>query len=81
MDDARPITIISLGATRDIHFRDNANQNVTKVAMHDGDMIVMPPGMQDTHMHKIPKSGLHKCGPRISLTFRGIDPHWNPSTT
>jgi alkylated DNA repair dioxygenase AlkB len=76
MDDARPITIISLGATREIHFRDNVNQNVTKVTMHDGDMIVMPPGMQDTHQHRIPKSGLHKCGPRISLTFRGIDPNW-----
>jgi alkylated DNA repair dioxygenase AlkB len=79
MDDARPITIVSLGATREIHFRDNANQNITKVTMHDGDMIIMPAGMQDTHMHKIPKSGLHKCGPRISLTFRGIDPNWKSS--
>jgi alkylated DNA repair dioxygenase AlkB len=79
MDDARPITIVSLGATREIHFRDNANQNITKVTMHDGDMIIMPAGMQDTHMHKIPKSGLHKCGPRISLTFRGIDPNWKMS--
>ena len=78
MDDARPIAIVSFGATREIFFRDNANQNITKVTMRDGDLIIMPPGMQDTHKHKIPKSGVHKCGPRISLTFRGIDPNWRP---
>lgn len=78
MDDARPICIMSLGATRDIWFRDNANRNVTKLAMHDNDVLIMPPGMQDSHQHRIPKSGLNVCGPRISLTFRGIDPNWNP---
>ena len=78
MDDSRPITIMSLGATREIWFRDNENHNVTKLAMRDNDILIMPPGMQDTHMHRIPKSGAVGCGPRISLTFRGIDPNWKP---
>jgi alkylated DNA repair dioxygenase AlkB len=37
----------------------------------NGSLAIMLPGMQDTHEHRIPKSSLHKCGPRISLTFRG----------
>lgn len=30
---------------------------------------IMPPKMQETHLHKIPK-GDKPCGGRISLTFR-----------
>ena len=37
----------------------------------NGSIAIMMPGMQDTHEHRIPRSSLHKCGPRISLTFRG----------
>lgn len=75
MDDARPIVIMSLGATREIWFRTNGYPtSVDKVTMASGDVIVMAPGMQDTHQHRIPKSHLHDCGPRISLTFRGIAP-------
>lgn len=34
-------------------------------------LFVMPPGMQRTHQHRIPKNPF-PCGPRISLTFRGF---------
>ena len=37
----------------------------------NGSIAIMLPGMQDTHEHRIPRSGMNKCGPRISLTFRG----------
>ena len=73
MDDARPIVIMSLGAEREIWFRARGDRATEphRVAMQSGTMIVMHSGMQDTHEHRIPKSGRQDCGPRISLTFRG----------
>lgn len=84
MDDARCIGIISLGVTRAIGFApkivltnedgsvrykpDKANEE--QIPLKSGSLCVMAPGMQDTHMHRIPKSGI-MCGTRISLTFRG----------
>lgn len=44
---------------------------VEKISLGSGSLCIMKPGMQDTHHHRIPKSNLHVCGPRISLTFRG----------
>jgi alkylated DNA repair dioxygenase AlkB len=72
MDDSRPILIMSFGQEREIWFRENASPgDIYRASMPDGSMLVMPPGMQDTHQHRIPKSHLHECGPRVSLTFRG----------
>ena len=71
MDDSRPIAIISLGVEREIWFCPNDNTNdVTKVKLEHGSLCLMSPGMQDTHLHRIPKAGF-SCGERISLTFRG----------
>ncbi len=77
MDDSRPIVIVTLGATREIWFRKIPKngekipmENVDKLMLKSGSMCIMLPGMQDTHQHRIPKSG-YECGPRISLTFRG----------
>lgn len=44
---------------------------VTKLWLDSGSLCLMLPGMQDTHFHRIPKSSIVGCGPRISLTFRG----------
>lgn len=72
MDDARPITIITFGAERDIMFRPNDKRDqITRLKLGHGSICIMPAGMQDTHMHRIPKSDNVKIGPRISLTFRG----------
>jgi alkylated DNA repair dioxygenase AlkB len=79
MDDARPIVIISFGAERDIWFRQNPSDDplntdtpeIAKVSLPNGSICIMPPGMQNTHQHRIPRSSLNVCGPRISLTFRG----------
>ena len=82
MDDARPIAIVSLGAEREIWFRENPPPRITrdvvehpvkKLRLEYGSLCLMQPGMQDTHQHRIPKAGF-KCGPRISLTFRGYVP-------
>lgn len=75
MDDARPIAIVSLGAERQLWFREipkekGAEGEVTKLQLRHGSLCLMSPGMQDTHQHRVPKSD-RECGPRISLTFRG----------
>lgn len=71
MDDAGPIAIVSLGAAREIWFCPKDDKaDVTKITLASGSLCLMAPGMQDTHMHRIPKAGF-VCGPRISLTFRG----------
>jgi len=74
MDDARPIGIISLGVEREIWFKeigaDNSPENITKVKLPHGSLCLMHAGMQDTHLHRIPKASFI-CGTRISLTFRG----------
>lgn len=71
MDDNRPIVTVSFGAERYIWFRKNSDpENVRKVLLENGSSCIMLPGMQDTHMHRIPKHD-RECGPRISLTYRG----------
>ena len=71
MDDGRPIAIVTLGAEREIWFCPNTDRaDVTKLMLESGSLCVMAPGMQDTHLHRIPKAGF-ECGPRISITFRG----------
>ena len=79
MDDARPIAVVSFGASREIQFRRKQDPDArTKkgspsegaILLKSGDLLVMAPGMQDMWEHRIPKtSGI--AGPRISLTFRG----------
>lgn len=74
MDDSRPIGIVSLGARREIYFcRQEDKTDQTKLWLDSGSLCLMQPGMQDTHFHRIPKSSINKCGPRISLTFRGYN--------
>lgn len=75
MDDARPIVIVTLGAEREIWFREiptihERSPVVTKIKLQHGSLCTMRPGMQDSHQHRIPK-GDREYGPRISLTFRG----------
>lgn len=72
MDDERPIGIVSLGAKRSIYFRENGQTTTDARWLEHGSLCLMAPGMQDTHQHRIPKSSVHGCGPRVSLTFRGL---------
>lgn len=74
-DDDTPIVIVSLGANREIYFRENPTPEiksplVTKLLLESGSMCTMLPYMQTTHQHRIPKSDLFQCDRRISLTFR-----------
>lgn len=71
VDDERPILVVSIGAEREIWFRDNERTFTEKLLLKNGSGLLMLPGMQDTHQHRIPKHSA-KCGPRISFTFRGL---------
>lgn len=71
VDDERPILIVSIGAEREIYFRDNERTYIERLKLGNGSGTLMKAGMQDTHQHKIPKHSA-KCGPRISFTFRGL---------
>lgn len=75
MDPADPISVVPVGAEREIWFREQGLKG--KVAdderqtLGHGSLWVMPPGYQDTHFHRIPKHD-RPCGYRISLTFRSF---------
>ena len=73
MDPNRPIAIVSLGARRQIMFREVGSAESERVWLDHGSLCLMKAGMQSTHQHRIPKAGF-VCGPRISLTFRGATP-------
>lgn len=72
IDAGRPILVYSFGAAREIWTRPiDDTKDVTKYTLAPGSLFVMPAGMQQTHVHRIPKHSA-PCGPRISLTFRGL---------
>jgi Alkylated DNA repair protein len=71
VDDSRSILVVSIGAEREIMFRDNERTFTESLKLKNGSGLWMLPGMQDTHQHRIPKCG-YKCGPRVSFTFRGL---------
>lgn len=71
MDDDRPIAIVTYGAVREIGFAPIGNlEEESRLQLAHGSICLMLPGMQDTHVHRIPKAG-YVVGERISLTFRG----------
>lgn len=73
IDHTRPIAVVSVGAVRQLWTRpiDGGPDDIEKFTLDHGSLLVMRPGMQHTHYHKIPK-GDRPCGPRISLTYRGF---------
>lgn len=72
IDDNRPIAVMSLGAEREIWLKPRGGDatSVEKILLPAGSLFVMGAGMQDTHLHRIPKHG-GECGFRVSLTWRG----------
>lgn len=71
MNPAQPVLSLSFGAERDIKFRNNETREISTVRLGHGSLMIMPAGFQQTHQHKIPK-GDRPCGPRVSLTYRGM---------
>ncbi len=73
INQSQPICVISYGQEREIWWKEKGYKGDTPVEnrqlLGDGSLFVMPPGMQDTHFHRIPK-GDKIMSPRISLTYR-----------
>jgi alkylated DNA repair dioxygenase AlkB len=75
MNPEQPVTVISLGEERNIMFRPVGSKDPTEiqtVRLGHGSLLIMPPGFQQTHQHKIPKGDRQGMRPRISLTYRGM---------
>jgi alkylated DNA repair dioxygenase AlkB len=85
IDHTRPIAVITLYGppvrrdgldTRWIQFKPIPKPGILDGRIYDqilgqGSLLIMKPGMQGTHQHRIPKAA-HQCRPRISLTYRGL---------
>lgn len=75
MDHTRAVVSVSYGEAREIWWRKFGESGEVPVEnrrlLASGSIFVMPPGMQFTHQHRIPK-GSRKMGPRVSLTFRAF---------
>ncbi len=71
MDHNHPIAVVSLGAERDIMFREKPNGASHRHILGNGSLLLMHAGMQRDWQHRIPKAG-RACGPRLSLTFRKL---------
>jgi alkylated DNA repair dioxygenase AlkB len=74
IDHTKPIAVISLGAEREIWVKPigAGHDEVEKIRLAHGPLLLMMPGMQQTHYHRIPKND-RPCGPRISLTYRAYN--------
>lgn len=77
MDHEHPIAVVSFGQPREIWWREKGQTGVIpadqRQLLEHGSIFVMPPGMQRTHQHRIPK-GDKPMGTRISLTYRHYVP-------
>lgn len=80
IDESRPIAVVTFGAEREIWLRkisgigaaEVGNLDIDKIKLQNSSLFIMEPGCQQTHQHRIPKADFQPCGPRISLTFRGL---------
>lgn len=69
-DSKEPIVTVSVGGLRRFKIRPILNHlDVAEYDSGHGDIIVMPPGFQQTHQHSIPKTSKY-VDPRLSFTFR-----------
>jgi len=75
MDHSKAVCVVSFGAERELWWRVKGQKGIIppeqRIRMVSGSLLVMPPGMQHTHDHRVPKAD-HAVGPRVSLTFRAF---------
>ena len=69
------VAIVSCGEPREIWWRLKGQTGVTppeqRQLLAPGSLLIMPPGMQFTHEHRIPR-GDRDMGMRVSMTFRAF---------
>lgn len=72
INHARPIAVVSLGASRVLSMRSRNGADHDAVPLHTGSLLLMGAGMQQDWQHKITRGDREGLGPRISLTFRSL---------
>lgn len=74
IDHTKPIAVVTLGDTRELQWKLQGAKGLEGIhgqRLRHGSLFLMPPGMQQTHFHRIPKSvDLPVPHERISLTYR-----------
>jgi alkylated DNA repair dioxygenase AlkB len=74
IDHSKPIAIVTLGDSRKLHWKEIGSKGVESIneqLLTKGSLFLMNPGMQQSHLHRIPKMvevDENHC--RISLTYR-----------
>lgn len=63
------IASLSVGADRDFLLRRKGADEVVKVSLEGGSLLVMTEGIQETWQHSLPRRK-RVMGPRVNLTFR-----------
>ena len=77
------IVSVSLGERRDLYFKrkspefENEITNFFKVSLTNGSLLWMSDRLQLDWLHSIPKVKKVRVGPRISITFRYLNPLTN----
>ncbi|MBR9726430.1 alpha-ketoglutarate-dependent dioxygenase AlkB family protein [Shewanella intestini] len=69
------IVSLSIGASRDFVIRHKVHKQSFKYLLSQGDVLVMPPLMQQQWQHALPKR-LKVNKARVNFTFRHIKPHF-----
>ncbi len=65
------IASISLGQMRLFQIKKVGSESKAEsIWLEHGSLLLMQPGMQSTHVHRVPKVVKGWCGERINLTFR-----------
>lgn len=65
------IASLSLGASRELHYRHKREAVHGSVTLHSGDLLLMRPDFQFDWEHCVPTEP-HIAEPRINLTFRAV---------
>ena len=71
LGDAPVIASLSLGASREFHYRHNEHGQAGYLQLHSGELLVMQPGFQRCWQHCIPAQPEINM-PRLNLTFRRV---------
>lgn len=67
------IASLSLGASRELHYRHKSDKTSGSITLHSGDLLLMQPEFQHNWEHSVPAQP-DIDAVRINLTFRAVTP-------
>ena len=74
IDSDSTIVTVSLGATRELHYRRKLSRDRTVLLAENGDVFAMTRSSQNIYDHAVPETDPANDGVRISVTFRLLTP-------